>query len=166
MRLFVGDIHGKCYNMKFLLKLFPLLLSFAVRWAKERAEKRILHEGVPLGEPHLSDARLMGVEHPERIRLLRVEGIPLPGNPVLRFAVRISGLFSLHTAGMALRYGIYVRSDFWGDRRLIAHECVHTAQYERRGGFHPPCAGQSKRELRGCKKSQNPGPLLNGCRAW
>ena len=90
---------------------------------------------MPLCESNLSDARLMGVEHPERIRLLRVVGIPLPGNPVLMFAARITGLFSPHTAGMALRYGIFVRQDCWGDRRLIAHECVHTAQYERLGGF-------------------------------
>jgi len=34
---------------------------------------------------------------------------------------------------MALRYGIFVRKDCWGDRQLIAHECVHTAQYERCG---------------------------------
>lgn len=94
-----------------------------------------MREGVPLGEPHLSDARLMGVVCPERIRLLRVDGIPLPGNPVLKFAAKITGLFSPHTAGMALRYGIFVRKDCWGDRRLIAHECVHTAQYERCGGF-------------------------------
>jgi len=66
--------------MKLLLNLFPLLLLIAVRWA-ERAERRILQEGVPLNEPHLTDARLMGVEHPERIRLLRVDSIPLPGNP-------------------------------------------------------------------------------------
>jgi len=121
--------------MALLLKLlFPVLLPFAVRWA-ERAEKRILHEGVPLGEPHFSDARLMGVEYPERIRLLKVNSIPLPGNRVLKFAARIMGLLSPHTAGMSLRYGIFVRKDCWGDRRLIAHECVHTAQYERCGGF-------------------------------
>ena len=120
--------------MNLLLKLFPLILPFAVRWA-QRSEARILREGVALCEPNLSDARLMGVEHPERIRLLRVVGIPLPGNPVLMFAARITGLLSPHTAGMALRYGIFVRKDCWGDRRLIAHECVHTAQYERLGGF-------------------------------
>ncbi|MFZ4777790.1 MAG: hypothetical protein ACOYM3_20670 [Terrimicrobiaceae bacterium] len=117
-----------------LLKLFPLILPFAVKWA-ERAEKRILQEGVPLSESQLSDARLMGVEHPERIRVLMVEEIPLPGNLVLKFAARITGLFSAHTAGMALRYGIFVRRDCWGDRQLIAHECVHTAQYESLGGF-------------------------------
>jgi hypothetical protein len=131
--------------MNILLKLFPLILPIAVGWA-ERAEKRILREGVPLCEPNLSDAKLMGVKFPERIRLLMVDAIPIPGNPVLMFAGRITGLFSPHTAGMALRYGIFVRKDCWGDRRLIAHECVHTAQYERLGGFH----GFLSRYLREC----------------
>jgi hypothetical protein len=36
---------------------------------------------------------------------------------------------------MTLRYGIFVRSDCWGDRRLLVHELVHVAQYERLGGF-------------------------------
>ena len=36
---------------------------------------------------------------------------------------------------MSLRYGIFVRSDCWNDRELVAHECVHTSQYEQLGGI-------------------------------
>jgi len=36
---------------------------------------------------------------------------------------------------MTLRYGIFIRSDCWGDRRLVVHELAHTAQYERLGGI-------------------------------
>ncbi|HEX8372839.1 MAG TPA: hypothetical protein VF585_08675, partial [Chthoniobacterales bacterium] len=36
-------------------------------------------------------------------------------------------------AGLALGYGIFVRSDRESDRFLVAHELVHTAQYERCG---------------------------------
>jgi hypothetical protein len=121
--------------MNLLLRFFPLLLPLAVKWA-ERAEKRILLEGVPLVEPHLSDAKMMGVEYPEKIRLLKVPSIPLPNNPIVKFAAHFTGLVSPHTAGMALRYGIFIREDFSGDRNLIAHECVHTSQYERLGGFN------------------------------
>jgi len=32
---------------------------------------------------------------------------------------------------------IFVRSDCWCERRLIAHELVHTVQYERLGGIRP-----------------------------
>jgi hypothetical protein len=77
----------------------------------------------------------MGVLYPEKIRLLKVGRIPLPSSWLLRRAARITRLVSPAAAGMALRYGIFVRSDCWHDRRLIAHECVHTAQYERFGGF-------------------------------
>jgi hypothetical protein len=41
------------------------------------------------------------------------------------------------TRGLALRYGIFVRSDCWGERALVAHELAHTAQYERLGGIRP-----------------------------
>ena len=39
------------------------------------------------------------------------------------------------TAGLTLRYGIFIRSDCWGERRLVVHELAHTAQYERFGSF-------------------------------
>ncbi len=38
---------------------------------------------------------------------------------------------------MALRYGIFIRSDCWGEHGLVAHELAHTAQYERLGGIRP-----------------------------
>jgi hypothetical protein len=36
--------------------------------------------------------------------------------------------------GLALRYGIYLRADHWGQRRFVVHELAHTAQYERLDG--------------------------------
>ena len=42
---------------------------------------------------------------------------------------------SVTTEGLTLRYGIFIRADRWGRRLLVAHELVHTAQYERLGGF-------------------------------
>jgi len=36
---------------------------------------------------------------------------------------------------MSLRYGIFIRSDCWGDRRLVIHELAHTKQYERLGSL-------------------------------
>jgi hypothetical protein len=41
------------------------------------------------------------------------------------------------TIGLTLRYGIFIRADCWGERRLVVHELVHTLQYERLGGFMP-----------------------------
>lgn len=118
--------------MRLLVPFLPLVLPLATRWA-EREEQRILLHGIPLSEPSLSDATLMGVAHPDRIRLLKVDRVPSPQNPFLCWAGHCTGFISPTTAGMALRYGIFLRSDCWQSRHIIAHECAHTAQYERLG---------------------------------
>ena len=137
------------------MKLLPLFLPLAVRWVSQQ-ERKILLTGTPLSDLQLSDACLVGVTHPEKIRLLKVERIPLPTGRLLRLAAHLTDLISPDVAGMALRYGIFIRSDCWDDRRIIAHECVHTAQYERFGGI----AEFLKPYLRECLEVGYPtGPL-------
>jgi hypothetical protein len=111
-----------------------MVLPMACAWAEEQ-EAVILRDGVALTASQIADARQIGVAHPERVRL-RVE-IPLPLHPMLREAAEITGLISERTAGLALCYGIFIRSESWGERRLLVHELAHTAQYERLGGFQP-----------------------------
>jgi hypothetical protein len=113
-----------------------MLLPLAVRWAEEQ-EAVILREGVPLTENLLKDARQIGVSQPEKVRLRVVETVPLPEDPALQAAAEMTGLLSPLTAGLTLRYGIFIRADCWGLRSLVAHELVHTMQYERLGGFSP-----------------------------
>ena len=100
-------------------------------------EKRILREGVPLSEQELADARAIGVREPEHVRLLSLAGVPAPADLTLKTAAAAIRFLTPATRGLALRYGIFVRSDCWRDRKLIAHELVHTAQYERLGGIKP-----------------------------
>jgi len=114
--------------------MFNSLLPQAVQWA-ESQEDHILKNGIPLSEQEISDAKLVGVANPDKIRVLRVDRIPIPKDPILKQAAEITGLISPDTAGMALRYGIFVRTDYWRDRNLIAHEFVHISQYEKLGGF-------------------------------
>jgi len=111
---------------------FELLLPLAVAWAGEQ-ESIILASGTALTAAQLADARQMGVAHPDRVRLLAVASVPMPDDPVLRAAGETAGLMSPFTAGLTLRYGIFIRSDMIDDRGLIAHELVHTGQYERFG---------------------------------
>lgn len=113
---------------------FEILLPLACAWAKDQ-ERVILQSGVVLTEPQLADARQVGVALPERVRLLRVPQIPSPTHPALAAAASVTGLISSFTRGITFRYGIFIRADCWGDRRLVAHEFVHTMQYERLGGF-------------------------------
>ena len=112
------------------------LLPLAAQWAAEQ-ERRVLCEGVPLSTTELSDAKAIGVRNPERVRLLRVEMVPVPAHPMLRAAAASINFLTAAPRGLALDYGIFVRSDCWRERELIAHELVHTAQYQRLGGILP-----------------------------
>ena len=119
-----------------LIAQFDKLLPPAARWA-EKLEARILRQGVPLSEVGLADARALGVRQPERVRLLCLATVPAPDDPMLRRAATAVQFLAPRTRGLALRYGIFVRHDGWGDRALVAHELAHTAQYERLGGIAP-----------------------------
>lgn len=85
----------------------------------------------------MADARKLGVKRPERVRLLRVDSVPGPTHPALNAAQAAIRFLSPATRGLTLRYGIFIRSDCWGDRSLVVHELAHTAQYERLGGIVP-----------------------------
>lgn len=85
----------------------------------------------------MADAKAAGVQAVERVRLLTVESIPLPEHPRLRAACHAANFVPRKPRGLTVRYGIFVRSDCRQDRHLLAHELVHTAQYERLGGIVP-----------------------------
>jgi len=112
------------------------LLPLAAQWVAEQ-ERRVLCEGVHLSKIELADAKVIGVRNPERVRLLRVETIPVPAHPMLRAAAASINFLTAAPRGLALDYGIFVRADCWRDRSLIAHELAHTAQYQRLGGIVP-----------------------------
>ena len=116
--------------------LLPLMLPAACAWIAGQ-ERRILADGVPLTPAQFADARALGVVHPERVRLLCLDRIPLPANPLVRKLGLWTGTLSEHTRGLSARYGIFLRAPFRDDRGLLAHELVHTRQYERLGGVRP-----------------------------
>lgn len=94
----------------------------------------ILKTGVRLALGEANLAKELGILHPERIRLRAVAQVP-PLNGLLRWAGEKVGVVSAQTMGMSLRYGIFIREEHWGERRLLLHELAHVAQYERLGGF-------------------------------
>src|SRR5438445_521868 len=123
-------------DRKSVLGQFETLLPLAAEWAAEE-EARILREGVPLAEQEIIDAKAIGVREPERVRLLQVDTIPTPRHPILKAATGAIRFLTSAPRGLTLGHGIFVRSDCWRDRSLVAHELVHTAQYERLGGILP-----------------------------
>jgi len=117
---------------KWLSHLLPLVIPIAAKWV-EREERRILMNGVPLNQGGLQDAARMGVENPEKIRLMKVNQIPLLESHFMRILSRAFPAILCNPTGVSLGYGIYIHSRYWGNRHLIAHECVHSGQYERYG---------------------------------
>lgn len=116
------------------LRLASLILAVPVTLWAWHHERRIWRLGCALSPPEIDDARAAGVRDPARLRVLVVPSIP---NPLQRFAGLIERWtrFSIFSpAGMTLRYGIFVVETMDGDRPLLTHEFVHTAQYERLGG--------------------------------
>ncbi len=113
--------------------IIRMILPFACAWA-QRQESTILKTGVPLPPGQITTAERLGILYPERIRLRAVSQVP-PLNWLLRTVGERLGVVSGQTIGMALRYGIFIREENWGDRRLLTHELAHVAQYERLGGF-------------------------------
>jgi len=119
-----------------LIHLFVLLcLPWVTFWAW-RKERHILRTGRPLTPEELGRAAARaGVTDPARIRVLTVNEVPLPGWRWLQTLAARLGFDGRATSGMALRYGIFLRSDCATDPALLLHECAHTAQYERIGSL-------------------------------
>src|SRR5215471_11523300 len=110
-------------NQESLLAQFEVLLPLAATWATEQ-ERKILHEGIALSEQEVADAKAVGVKERQRVRLLKIETIARPSQPQLRSACDAIDFLTPATRGLTLGHGIFVRSDCWRDRSLIAHELV------------------------------------------
>jgi hypothetical protein len=113
-----------------------IILPIACSWVR-RQEALILRSGTPLTAAQMADARKIGVEYPEKVRLKFVEKVPLPLFPLLRKVAEKLPAFPSDTIGITLRYGIFIQSRYANDRRLLLHELVHISQYERLGGVSP-----------------------------
>lgn len=119
------------------------MLPAACLWVRHE-ESRILRTGRPLDDRETHDARRAGVSSPERIRVRVVDEIPPALNRWLRKILLRLGM--VESAGMCLRYGIYLEASCARNRRVLVHEMAHTAQYERLGGLW----GFLRRYLREC----------------
>jgi hypothetical protein len=114
----------------------PLIAERTIEWAKA-VEAKSLAGGATLTLEQQKLARSVGVRNPERIRLLVVDRIPLPDEPVLAKAAEGVGLSQSWAAGLTLGHAVIVRRGFERDPRLLSHEFRHVAQYETVGGIGP-----------------------------
>ena len=119
--------------MSFLpLNELPALFPHVVDWISY-LEKQAQESGRALTPIEFNLAQNVGVVHPEEVRLLSVPRIPLPEHPRVKQLARQVGLLNADTGGLTAGYGVIVRLDCAKDLRLLAHESVHVAQYERLG---------------------------------
>jgi hypothetical protein len=111
------------------------VFSLAVRWAKRR-QTNGLRRGRSLSPDEMRVARRMGVREAQKIRLIETDSIPLPNFGLLGLATRWAGFHGSDPWGLSLGYAVFIRNGWTGSRQeLLAHEFVHTAQYERMGGM-------------------------------
>ncbi len=104
----------------------------AVAWvAKEEAA--LLKEGRPLTSAEAVIAVRMGVQHPEKIRLAVLAAFPFPSDPLLAKEAGALGFGSDRERGRSMGFAVLIKPRFRGERKLLAHECVHVAQRERLG---------------------------------
>ncbi len=123
--------------MNLLVSLLKPFIPWATQWVKDQ-EKRIIRLGTSLTDKQQEDARRAGVKHPDRIHIMVVPTIEPPNHPLLVLASTFIDIIGPHTAGLTLRYGIYIREDcshYNENRNLFVHEFVHTGQYERLGSI-------------------------------
>lgn len=116
--------------------LVRLVLPFVASWIS-RQERRISRHGIPLNSDELRLASALEVAHPERVRVLHVQRVPLPGGFLSRAAAGIVKRFPSEASGLTARYGIFLLTTRGSDRSLLAHELAHVRQYERLGGIRP-----------------------------
>ena len=112
--------------------LIWFLVPIVCAWVRGH-ERRILRDGRVLDPTQIAAARRIGVLHPERVRVAVVDEIPPRLTGLLAPLAARFGVVPSATIGMALGYGIFIRSDFARSRALLLHELAHTAQYERLG---------------------------------
>ena len=117
--------------------LSPIVFSLAVQWARRRQGSALRH-GRSLSSDEMRIARRMGVREAQKIRIVETDRIPLPGAGLLGLAARWTGFHRSEPWGMSLGYAVFVRNGWPGSfQELLAHEFVHTAQFERMGGMRP-----------------------------
>lgn len=117
------------------------------QWA-EQTEKEILKQGRALNSEEISLARLAGVNYPENIRIVAVEKIPTPSDPLLQNLAAAGGMNHPDNAGQTLRYGILMRADAISDQGLLLHEFTHVRQFEEKGGLKPFIADYVEQVMR------------------
>nr|WP_269468642.1 hypothetical protein [Alteromonas sp. ASW11-130] len=106
-----------------------VLLPQYIQWAYETDEKGG-ETGIPLNQKQLKLAFEVGLQHPEKVRLVYVDQVPFPRE---NFALKTLGFIGegITNDAQAFGYSIYIRNGYELNRPKLAHELVHVRQIEK-----------------------------------
>jgi len=110
-----------------------VLLPQYIDWARDM-DNRGLESGIALNPTELVLASEIGIQHPERIRLVYVDEVPFPyENLALKTLGEALGFIGegIVNNAQVFGYSIYVRKGYDLNRPKLAHELVHVLQIER-----------------------------------
>ena len=110
-----------------------ILLPQYIDWAFE-TDKQGLESGVPLNAQELSLATDIGIQNPEKVRIVYVDEVPFPyENFALKTLGEALGFIGegIINNAQVFGYSIYVRNGYELNRPNLAHELVHVLQIER-----------------------------------
>ncbi|MGC9462076.1 hypothetical protein [Vibrio genomosp. F10] len=96
----------------------------------EKNEQIALLQGEPLSPQFIEVAHRIGIKHPEKVRVIYADTLPLPENESLLFQMQRLGLDSPYFIGATFGYGIWIANQAKGDKLLLSHELVHVKQAE------------------------------------
>lgn len=116
-----------------LAAVLPSILPGAIAWAEQQSNL-VLTNGSSLPPHCVADARAVGVQAPERIRIAIAPNLPVPENPLLRSVALGTGLLGPTMVGLTLGYAVFVVRGH-ETRRLLTHEFRHVHQYENAGSI-------------------------------
>lgn len=108
------------------------LTPLALEWLNE-TETNLLKSGQSLSEADVAMARAVGVQQPERVRVVILAEFPAPENDHLLTEAGKYGLGSEAEGGRTMGYVIMLKKKYANERWILAHELVHVAQQEQMG---------------------------------
>ena len=116
------------------IHLIQQKLPIVVAWL-EQQENEILSKGRFLTPDEIGIAQQIGVKNPDIIKVNVTNQVPLPNDHEIQKLGFQFGLFSTSTLGISFRYGIFINATASNPKEILAHELIHTLQYERLGSI-------------------------------
>lgn len=110
-----------------------ILLPQYIDWAYE-IDRQGLESGTPLNAQEFSLATDIGIQDPDKVRIVYVDEVPFPyENFALKTLGEALGFIGENIINNAqvFGYSIYVRNGYELNRPKLAHELVHVLQIER-----------------------------------